>query len=81
MDALAILNAAQKTIIDYANENGISLADHFVTVDAFKTFVFATTVKTLVDAGLTIKEAIDATLGQGQYDALVENVWNAANAK
>lgn len=73
-----ILNTVQKFIIDDCNARGISLADHFPTVAEFKKYVFALTVKTLVEIGFTVKEAIDMTLGEGQYDALVESVWNAA---
>ena len=74
-DGIAILNGAQKLMIEFANREGIALSDSFATVDAFKEFVWAFTVKALVDQGLSVADALDATLGEGSYDRLAESVW------
>ena len=73
-----LLNAVQRFLIDFANREGINLADDFKTVDEFKKFVIAITFKTAVDIGLTVPEALDLTLGDGSYDRLVSEVWEAA---
>lgn len=80
MKNLALLNAVQKLLIDFANKKGISLADEFETVDEFKKFVIAFTVKNLTDLGMSVQTALDLTLGDGTYDRIVESTWNAAQS-
>lgn len=67
---LQLLNAIQKHIIDSATRDGVSLADHFPTVQAFKDFVCAATFQTLRDLGHDTEQAINLTFGEGAYDEL-----------
>lgn len=74
------LNAVQKFLVEFANEKGIDLRKEFGTVAKFKEFVIALSIKALLDAGLEMKVALDAVLGDGTYDGIVEQVWNQAQA-
>lgn len=78
MNGTELLNAVQRYMIDFANAKGIILADEFGTVDEFKKFVIAFTIKTIVDLGRDVSEAYDIVMGEGKYDELAEAVWNAA---
>ena len=72
--SLAILNQVQSLLISHANSNGINLADHFKTVQEFKDFVIGFAFQGLRDAGMDVPEAFDATLGEGQYEALFNSL-------
>ena len=65
-----LLNQVQKLIISIANDNGINLADNFTTVEDFKNFVIGFAFRGLRDSGASVADAFDATLGQGEYEAL-----------
>jgi len=45
-----LLNEVQKLLINFANENNISLHAEFGTVEKFKQFVIAFTIKPLKNA-------------------------------
>jgi hypothetical protein len=66
---LDLLNKVQSIFIDYANANGINLADHFETPQAFKDFIVGAAFKGLRDAGADVATAFNATVGEGQYEA------------
>lgn len=70
-----VLNKLQQIIIDSANAKGISLQAEFGSVEKFKQFVISLAIKSLVDAGVELKDAFDFILGAGEYDALAERVW------
>lgn len=72
------LNVVKNVIINFANENNIDLQAEFGTTETFKYWVMGLCFKTLVDGGVATSEAFDAVFGDGRYDELVENVWNAA---
>jgi hypothetical protein len=69
-DQLALLNGVQSMIIAQANDSGINLAEHFPATEDFKKFVIAFAFQGLRDAGADVAAAFDATLGQGEYDAM-----------
>lgn len=46
-----------------------------------KNLVFAAIIKTLVDAGLSVKEAFEAIFGEGSYDKFTGQVYEALRAK
>jgi hypothetical protein len=79
MKNFEILNKVQSFLIDFANSNGINLHAEFKSVEEFKMFVVAITIKTLVEAGVEMQKAFDATLGDGEYDKLANKVWEMAN--
>ena len=74
-----LLNKLQSPLINFANERGINLQAEFGTVEAFKRFVIALAFKVLVDAGIGTQAAFDFVFGNGEYDRLATNVWEAAN--
>lgn len=74
--SLELVNAAQKFIIASANEGGINLRDEFETVEDFKKFVIAMTIKTLVDGGYEVAKAFDLVVGDGAFERLADEVWN-----
>ena len=74
------LNAVKDFVVNFANEKKIDLQAEFGTTENFKQWIMALCFKTLVDGGVPTNEAFDAVFGDDQYDALVENVWAAANA-
>ena len=76
--SLTLLNGVKDLLVKFANENNINLQAEFGSVDEFKKFTIAFTFKQLVDLGVEVKDAYDMVLGTGEYDALVEKVWNAA---
>lgn len=74
--SINLLNAVKDLLIEFANKEGIILANEFDSVEDFKRFIIAFTVKSLVDLGMTVQDAYDAAMGDGAYDELVEKVWN-----
>ena len=74
-----VLNKVQRLLIDFANEKGISLHDSFKTVDEFKQFVIALCIKTLVDAGISVQNAMNFIMGDGTYEEIAEKTWNHFN--
>lgn len=70
-----LLNGMQRLLIDFANDNGISLRDEFGTVDQFKQFVMAFTFKVLIDEGFSVPDAFDRTFGDGSYSQLVDRLY------
>jgi hypothetical protein len=75
---LQALNAVKNKIVKFANEKGIDLQAEFGTPDKFKNFVISLCLKTLIDAGATPQEALDAVLGEGTYESILTEVWNKA---
>ena len=71
---IALLNEVQAMLISQANATGIDLADHFPTTEDFKKFVIGFAFQGLRDAGANVADAFDATLGQGEYEALFARV-------
>jgi hypothetical protein len=67
-----LLNGIQSIIIDFANREGINLADEFATVQDFKQFVIARTFKQLT--GIEVEKAFDMTLGDGQFQAMFDRL-------
>lgn len=76
-DSLKLLNEVQTHMIDFANREGIDLQKSFGSVEEFKKFVIAFTIKSLLDLGVEMKDAYDMVMGSGKYDELVEKIWNA----
>lgn len=76
-----LLNKLQSLLINFANERGISLQAEFGTAEAFKRFVIGLAFKVLVDAGINTQAAFDFIFGNGEYDRLAAEVWEAANGK
>lgn len=72
-----LLNEVQKLLVAFANEQGISLREEFGTVEEFNKFVISFTFKALVDAGLEIRKAYDAVMGNGAYEKLANDVWES----
>ncbi len=70
-----LLNEVQKLLINFANENNISLQSEFGTVEKFKQFVIAFTIKSLTDGGVEISKAYDIVMGDGAYSRLANEVW------
>jgi hypothetical protein len=77
MNNIELLNQVQAFLIAQANEKGINLADSFPTVQAFKDFVVGIAFKGLVDAGASVEQSFDATLGDGKYQSTLASC-NAA---
>ena len=76
-----LLNAVQAMLIDFANSNNINLRDEFKSVDQFKQFVIALTVKTLTDSGIELSKAYDIVFGDGSFEKLANDVWETINAQ
>ena len=75
-----ILNQVQSKLVEFANNQGISLQAEFGTVDEFKRFVIAFTFKAITDLGIEPAKAYDLIFGNGEYAALVERTWNQFNS-
>jgi hypothetical protein len=75
--SLETLNKVQAFLIDFANKEGISLADHFETPAEFKQFVISFTIRALVDLGLEVREAYDMAMGEGSYNELAGGIWDS----
>ena len=77
MNNIELLNQVQRFLIAQANEKGVNLADSFPTVQDFKDFVVGIAFKGLVDAGASVEQAFDATLGEGKHQSTLASC-NAA---
>lgn len=73
-DHLTLLNEVQAFIIAQANASGMNLSDHFATVQEFKDFVVGMAFRGLRDAGADVQTAFDATVGEGQFEALFARI-------
>lgn len=41
-----------------------------------KNAVFSICIKTLVDAGVSVRDAVDAVLGAGRFDAMASDIYD-----
>lgn len=71
-----LLNELQGILISWANKEGISLADHFASVEDFKLFVVALAVRGLKDAGADTADAIDMVLGANTLRRISDGIWD-----
>lgn len=78
MTGIEILNKFQAIVIDIAKKNGVSLQEEFGTVEKFKGFVIALTLKSLLDEGMAMNKAYDLVFGCGEYNKMAGKVWEAA---
>ena len=76
-----LLNKVQSTLVAFASEKGINLQAEFGTVEKFRQFVIAFTLRFLVDAGLNAQEAFNAVMGANAFQSLAESVWSELNAR
>lgn len=76
-----LLNEVQKLLIDFANKNNISLHAEFGTVEKFKQFVIAFTIKSLTDNGVEVAKAYDIVMGDGSFTALADEIFAATYPK
>ena len=73
-----LLNKVQQHIIDTANSDGTDLKEEFGTVDAFKQFVIAFTIRSCVEVlGMDIEEAFDVAMGDGAYEKICNKCWGS----
>jgi len=49
-------------------------------IKATKEMVFSVCIRTLVEAGASVRDAIDTVLGHGRYDELAETIYNELTA-
>jgi len=78
MESLALLNEVKDLFIEFANKSNIDLQERFGTVEKFRKFLIAFTFMQLTEMGVEVKDAYDIVMGCGQYDALIEKVWQDA---
>jgi hypothetical protein len=76
-----LINKVQRFVIDHANKEGVNLHSEFESIDQFKHFIVALTVKGLMDLGFTCEAALDMALGEGTYAKIAEECWNTIEAK
>lgn len=77
----ALLNAIKDRLIQFANDNGILLADHFATRDDFAQFVIAFTVNACVELlNMPTDKALDFVLGDGTFSRIADTVWEELQA-
>ena len=72
-----MLDQIQNAMIQAANASGVNLADHFDTVDEFKTFIISFTFQQLIEQGVSVEEATNMTLGENAY----QNIYEMCKAK
>jgi len=77
--SLELLNNVQSLLVEFANKEGINLQADFGTVEEFKKFVISLTFKMLTDIGVEVKDAYDMVFGEGRYETMVNQIWNAAH--
>ena len=77
-DTLKHLNALQKLVIEQANQDGILLSDQFESPEAFRKFIISLAIRGVMEmGGLTIREALDLVLGEGTFQKIADDVWEA----
>jgi len=78
---LQLLDAVKNLLIEFANEQGISLQDEFGSRDAFAQFVIGFTIRNLVEVcEMTVQQAYDTVMGDGAYKQLSDSVWEQLQA-
>ena len=75
---IELLNKVNSYLVDQATANGVDLQTEFGTVDNWKKFVMSLTFKTLRELNVATDVAFDLVFGNGQYEDLVNSVWEAA---
>lgn len=75
-----LLNEIKNLFIDFANKEGIILAEHFETPDKFKEFIIAIVFTKLKELGLDTDKAFDAIFGAGAFKKLADDVFESLNA-
>jgi len=75
-----LLNKVKDGFIEFANKNGINLAEMFPTRDDFATYIVSLTMKTLIDeGGYSVIEAFEMVHGEGAYSELASRIWHEVN--
>lgn len=78
---LNLLNTVREVIVQHANVNGLVLERIFGTRERYAEFVFAITIKALMEHGkLSMQAAYDIVMGAGAFQALADDLWTAHNA-
>jgi hypothetical protein len=67
-----------KTKMQVSIEQLNAVATFLDTTD--KNLVFSVCIKTLVDAGVSVREAVDAVLGTGRFDDIASDIYNKLTA-
>lgn len=76
-----LLNGVKDIIINWANSEGISLADHFESRDDFAQWVISFTIKQVMDLlSIEIPAAYDIVMGDGSFKKLADDCWNQLQA-
>lgn len=81
MSHIELLNKAKGLLADYATSNGINLKKEFGTVENFNRFVIGLIFKALIENGVPVNKAMDATLGEGSYDEVFNAIWKKSQKK
>lgn len=76
-----LLNSVKNMIIDWANSEGVDLADHFQSRDDFAKWVISFTIKSVMDIlSIELNAAYDIVMGDGSFNNLADSVWNQLQA-
>ena len=76
-----MIDAAKSLLIQFANESGISLADHFKTTAKFTQFTMSLIVKVATDAGLPADEALKMLVGDEAFEQFISDLYHGLKAK
>ena len=76
-----LVNSVKNMIIDWANNEGVNLADHFESRDDFAKWIISFTIKSVMDIlSIELQAAYDIVMGDGSFNALADSVWNQLQA-
>lgn len=77
-----LLNRIADMIVAQCNKDGTKLADEFKSTEDFRMFVISFAIKSIMDfAKVDIKTAYNSVIGEGEYEAMVDAVYDTIKAR
>ena len=77
-----LLNRIADMIVSQCNKDGTKLTDEFKSVEDFRMFVISFAIKSIMDfAKVDIATAYNSVMGEGEYEAMVDVVYNTIKAQ
>lgn len=79
---LQLLNGIRQLIVKFATDEGIVLAEQFPSPESFNQFVISFSIKLVQETlEVSIREAFDIVMGDGEFNAMANSIYGELTAK